>query len=61
MVSRSGRAGGAQREQAAVLDQVEVVLADPEREALDVQRAVADPAHERVVVLGLPDRLGQSA
>ena len=51
---RFGRPGGAQREHPRVLDQDEVVLAHPEAEALDVERPLGDPAHERMRVLGFP-------
>ncbi len=50
-----GARAGAEREQPPVVDQEAVVLADVEAEAGLVERAVADPAHERVRVLGLPD------
>ena len=56
-----GGARGAEREQPRVLDQEQVVLAYVAREALDGQRAVAHAAHERVLVLGLPDRVGGAA
>jgi len=56
-----GRPRGGEAEEPAVLDQESVVLADPVLEALDLERAVADPAHERVVVLGAPDGVSQRA
>jgi hypothetical protein len=41
-----------QREEAAILDQEQVVLADPEGESLDLKRAVANAPYERMGVLG---------
>jgi hypothetical protein len=56
-----GGARRSQREQALVLDQKAVVLADPEAKPLEVERPVADPAHERMVMLHPPDRVSGPA
>jgi hypothetical protein len=55
------RPRGGEGKQAAVLDQEEVVLPHPELELLHVDGARADATHERMVVLRLPDRIGDRA
>src|SRR4051794_34577705 len=55
------RARRAEREHARVVDEEDVVLAHVAREALHGERPVGDPEHERVLVLGGPDRVGLAA
>ena len=57
MVGEVRRPRGAEREQARVVDQEQVVLPHVAGERLDGERAVADAAHGRVVVLRLPQRV----
>ena len=56
-----GRPRRPEREQPRVVDQEQVVLAHVARERGHRQRAVGDPAHGRMVVLGLPQRVGVGA
>ena len=44
-----------QREQPGILDQKYIILPNPELEPLEANRPLADAAHERMGVLGLPD------
>ena len=48
-------------EETAVLDQKQIVLTNPESEALEVERPIADAPDKRVRVLSLPDGLGERA
>src|SRR3954465_8442064 len=55
------RARRAEREHPRVVDEEDVVLAHVAREALHGERPVRDAQHERVFVLGRPDRVGLAA
>src|SRR5215467_1017837 len=52
------RAGGGERQEAAIFDQEAIVLADPVFEACPLQCSVADTANERMRVLSGPDLVG---
>jgi hypothetical protein len=56
-----GSVRNGQCQHARVLDQKQIVLPNPEAEQLPIQRAIPDFAHERVPVLGVPDRIGGGA
>ena len=58
---QSRRPGAGQGQQASVVDQEQVVLTHIEAKPVRIQGAVADPAHERVLLLGFPEIRGGPA